>query len=546
MTTDPQGDRPADPRGGGHADPRGGGHAGPQGGVDAADPQGGMQGRESVPRRARRAVADGIQRRRRRSLMDLTERAGQDELLQIRNDLMTVYREIGAGDDRLFPLRYARAGGTPTSLHGRTATVPIAADGSAADVSGDLGSGGTPLETLADADEDLPPILILPDGPGTASVLPYDVLRRMMTQRGLDVLMMEHRGVGLSRLDAEGEDLPAAAMTLDAVLGDILAVLDHAAVPRAVVYGSGYGAYLAQLLAALHPERVHALVLDSPRVASCDDAVARAVFRAHYREGTYDRTESIARVIRRLCAEGVIDGHRAGPVLLAVHDFGGPEAVGELVDLLAQDRGRLTWTSIRQVLTRQWLQSTPYVQEDDLVARILHTEMGVGAPDPDGGDLDPLGLLVQQARTVPPFAGEEHDLRALAPSISAPTVILSGREDLRTPPAIAEGLAELIPDAHLVSLPRTGHGILDTHPSVAIIAAWWAAAGQGDRLPEHADVLARMPRVSIKGAVTEGLRLALVAERFSPWKLWFETARSRRVEADVDPTGRRARRARAL
>lgn len=485
--------------------------------------------RPSVPSRARRAVADGIGRRRRRSrpaLMDITERAGQDELLQIRNDLMTVYREVGEGDDRLFPLRYARAGGNPPHR------------GTAAPAPG-------PAARIEDQESRLPPILVIPDGPGTASVPLYDVPRRMMAQRGLDVIMVEHRGVGLSRLDAEGEDLPATSMTVDAVIGDVLAVLDHAAVPRAVIYGTGYGGYIAQPLAALHPERVHALVLDSPRVSAGDDEVARAAFRAMYVDGADDRTESIARVVRRLVDEDVLDGHRAGPVLLAVHEYGGPEAVRELVDLLAQDRGRLTWTSIRQVLTRQWPQSTPYVQEDDLVARILHTRLGVGARS-DDGELDPLRLIVQQARTVPAFTRQPYDLRRLATSIAAPTVVLSGDDDLMTPPSIARDIAARIPGAQLIPLAHTGHGILDSHPTVAIIAAWWAAAGRADRLAPHAAELSRLPHVSVKGAVTEGLRIALIAERISPWKLWFETARSRRAEAEVDPAGRRARRARAL
>src|SRR5690625_2439441 len=57
-----------------------------------------------------------------RSRLDLIGRSGQDELLSIRNDLMTVYREISADDDRLFPLRYARAiPRRPDSARGRGA-----------------------------------------------------------------------------------------------------------------------------------------------------------------------------------------------------------------------------------------------------------------------------------------------------------------------------------------------------------------------------------------------------------------------------------------
>src|SRR5699024_8552416 len=39
---------------------------------------------------------------------ELFDRSAQDDLLQLRNDLMTVYREFSAEDPRLFPLRYAR------------------------------------------------------------------------------------------------------------------------------------------------------------------------------------------------------------------------------------------------------------------------------------------------------------------------------------------------------------------------------------------------------------------------------------------------------
>ena len=165
------------------------------------------------------------------------DRSAQDDLLQLRNDLMTVYREFSAEDPRLFPLRYAR-------------TVPRRAR--------------TTRSSPRDTAEPQVPVLLIPDGPARASVLPYDALRRSMAGRGLDVLMMEHRGVGLSRLDAEGEDLPLSAMSLREVIGDLVAVLDHARVERAAVVGSGYGAYLAQALAVLHPERVHSLVLDSP------------------------------------------------------------------------------------------------------------------------------------------------------------------------------------------------------------------------------------------------------------------------------------------
>ncbi|MGO2720238.1 MAG: alpha/beta fold hydrolase, partial [Brachybacterium tyrofermentans] len=287
---------------------------------------------------------------------DLFDRPAQDDLLQIRNDLMTVYREISAGDERLFPLRYARTVPRSTSLR-RTASAGAPVDEVTVD------GAEQPVAATPEV-----PVLLLPDGPDRASVLPYDVLRRSLAGRGLDVLMMEHRGVGLSRLDAEGHDLPPHAMSLREVLGDVLAVLDHARAPQVALYGVGYGAYLAQALAVLHPERVHSLVLDSPLTSADDEKIAQETLRAMYWDGTVPATSTTASSLRRLVGEGVVDGYRAGPVVLAVHEHGGPSAVRDLVDLLALGRGQLTWNSVRQVLNRDWLQSTPYVMEYDLTA----------------------------------------------------------------------------------------------------------------------------------------------------------------------------------
>lgn len=431
----------------------------------------------------------------------ILDRAGQDELLQIRNDLVTVYREISAEDRRLFPLRYSRL--TPR----RAAPVPV---------------------------------LVLPDGPGMASVLPYDPLRRAFSAAGLDVLMVEHRGVGLSRLDAEGRDLPPAALRVREVIGDLLAVLDHGRIPQAVVLGVGYGAYLALGLAALHPERVHSLVLDSPLTSAEDEVVAQAQLRRLYWEGADLRTDTIAAALRRLAAGGRLDGPHAGSVILAVHEYGGIGAVRELVDLLATGRGSLTWRSVRQVLTQDWLQSTPYVSEHDLVAHISRTRLGQGR-HADGGPLDALQLVEQRTRGVPDFVGEELDLRALSEHVQAPTLVLSGELDLVTPRPVAEDLAARMPRARLLPVRETGHSILDSHASIARIAARWSGAGAGHLLVERAEELSALPRTPANRALTSGLHLALAAEQISPWRMRVQTVRHEREGARVDPHSRHAR-----
>ncbi|WP_341854773.1 alpha/beta fold hydrolase [Brachybacterium sp. GPGPB12] len=239
------------------------------------------------------------------------------------------------------------------------------------------------------------------------------------------------------------------------VVRDVLAVLDRAGVERAALVGTGYGAQLAQILAILHPERVHSLVLDSPRAAATDELVAQRRLRELYWDGGEATTSSTAAVLRRLAAEGKVEASRAGPVVLAVHEHGGPAAVRDLVDLLAVGRGSLTWSSVRKVLNRAWLESTPFVVEHDLVARLVHTELGYGA-HADGGPLDPLLLTGERRRAVPPFAREPIDLHALAPAITAPTLVISGSQNLVSPMQVAREVAGRIPGAQAAGDPRRG------------------------------------------------------------------------------------------
>ncbi len=57
------------------------------------------------------------------------------------------------------------------------------------------------------------PLVVIPGGPGAASVALYRGLRRRAAAEGLDVIMVEHRGVGMSRHDDAGADLPPEALT---------------------------------------------------------------------------------------------------------------------------------------------------------------------------------------------------------------------------------------------------------------------------------------------------------------------------------------------
>jgi len=128
------------------------------------------------------------------------------------------------------------------------------------------------------------PVLIIPGGPGVASVAPYRGFRRRAAVAGLDVLMVEHRGVGLSRFDDNGAELPPEALTVNQAVDDLAAVLDDAGVGKAIVYGTSYGSYLAAGFGVRHRDRVHAMVLDSPvlsahATAICPSPATRTVVR---------------------------------------------------------------------------------------------------------------------------------------------------------------------------------------------------------------------------------------------------------------------------
>ncbi len=77
------------------------------------------------------------------------------------------------------------------------------------------------------------------------------------------LLVVDNRGTGKS-------DPVRGVLTLRAMVGDVLAVLDHAGVASAHVHGVSMGGMVAQHLALDHPERVRSLIL------GCTAAQARS------------------------------------------------------------------------------------------------------------------------------------------------------------------------------------------------------------------------------------------------------------------------------
>ncbi|MEY9213285.1 pimeloyl-ACP methyl ester carboxylesterase [Thermobifida halotolerans] len=66
------------------------------------------------------------------------------------------------------------------------------------------------------------------------------------------------------------------------------------------------------------------------------------------------------------------------------------------------------------------------------------------------------------------------DLRPDLPSITAPTLVVAGKEDPSTPPDQAELIAEAIPDARLEIVPDAAH-----------LASWEQATAVNELLIQH-------------------------------------------------------------
>ena len=360
------------------------------------------------------------------------------------------------------------------------------------------------------------PVLVIPGGPGVASIQTYRTTRRHAADLGLDIVMMEHRGVGMSRHDDDGNDLPAAAITIEQVVDDLNAVLDDIGAERAIVYGSSYGTYLAAGLAVRHPGRIHAMVLDSPVLSARDIDEIRSAVRGLLLDGRRTGSADVAEKVRRLVSGGAFDS-LSGEVAATAYAIGGLPLLSRLLDLLLSGH-TLLWRGMAQLGTLT-LRNIPYHHEVDLVGRIAFRELDY-AGQPDGLPLDPSEALLKVADQIPgptpSFEGEPYDLVAEMPGFDWPTVVVSGRRDLTTPPAVAARVAELVPDAVLVEFQTAAHSILDTREAAALQIMRAVVDGHAGELATRAGELDELPgNVSVRLLVAF-IELAAAVEKRVP------------------------------
>ncbi|MHA3684948.1 alpha/beta fold hydrolase [Leucobacter sp. HY1908] len=372
-----------------------------------------------------------------------------------------------------------------------------------------------------DRDPGAMPAVVIPGGPGLGSVLPYRTLRRLAVRGGLDLIMVEHRGVGFSRHDLDGRDLPASAMRITDVLADIDAVLDREGVSRARIVGSSYGSYLATCFGAAYPHRVAGMLLDSALQSAEHLELERSCVRALLWDGDGERQTAV-----RALYERGIDDRVLLDVVRAAYELGGDDLLLPLLrGKLRGSRGaRATWRALESYATRDAsITRIPGIYEFDLVGTIGFRELGYGG-EPDGLPLDPARTYAPLVHRFEPFAGEPFDLAHAVREFDWPLVLLAGERDLRTPAAIAERVAARAPQATLVPI-KTGHSALDTQPVALLNALKWLEASRQSGLPAVAGRLDRLPLRGFAARLPQLLRCGV----------WREP---RRAKATVDPVSR--------
>ncbi|HUO37667.1 MAG TPA: alpha/beta fold hydrolase [Mycobacterium sp.] len=357
------------------------------------------------------------------------------------------------------------------------------------------------------------PLVVIPGGPGAASVGLYRGFRRRAAAAGLDVVMIEHRGVGMSRHDDAGNDLPPDALTIERVVDDVVAVLDDAQVEAAILYGTSYGTYIAAGVGVVHPHRVHAMILDSPLLSNRDIEDVRGAIRETLWDGNRLETAQLAPKMRRLVGDGLL-APSAGQLAAVMYGLGGAELLNRQLDLLLDGR-RWLWTGLNHFARLLFSRKAPYRNEADLVGRIGYRELNYGGV-PDGKPLDPAVAFREFFGGAGDFEAEPYDLVAEMPKFSWPSVVVSGSRDLTTPTSVAKNIAALVPDAVLVRLATAGHSALDSRERAALEIAKAVRDGHTQQLAGRAAQLDALPGPRLVRLFIGAIRAAAAVEGALP------------------------------
>jgi pimeloyl-ACP methyl ester carboxylesterase len=234
------------------------------------------------------------------------------------------------------------------------------------------------------------------------------------------VVAFDGRGNGRSDRPAGGDRYRDPEFVADA-----LAVLDAAGIDRAVVVGGSRGARWGLRLAAERPERVHGLMVDGPGIAMTPSLGAKSVM------GTFEATGR-GRLAARTWA-ALIRLAVTNPSVLRDHTA----RVGNRHTNLFESARMFNRSRWRQDYRGflEWFFNLVFIEPHSTLAETI------------AGDF---------------FLDRETAL-ALCERVKCPSLVLSGEDDIITPPKWAAALAHALGARHL-SFPGYGHGLAGRHP----------------------------------------------------------------------------------
>ena len=245
-----------------------------------------------------------------------------------------------------------------------------------------------------------PTLVCHPGGPGFSSLYLGDLAG---VDRELELVLLDPRGTGGSdpARDSGGYAIADYA-------ADVEELRDHLGVERLLLLGHSHGGVVATEYAASHPDRVERLILASTlsRHGPEQEAAMQQAVEARQGEPWYD--DAVAALET--------------------------EAQGSFAD------GRELMELCRRMMP---LYYADYGEREQRHVASLADD----------------SLCVDATRLWEKEIWEHFDMRPLLPSLTMPTLVITGVQDFITGPACAAELAEGIPTAKTIVLPGAGHMI---------------------------------------------------------------------------------------
>ncbi|HEX4032986.1 MAG TPA: alpha/beta hydrolase [Solirubrobacteraceae bacterium] len=368
-------------------------------------------------------------------------------------------------------------------------------------------------------------VVALAGGPGQAA-LPFATTASQVVSSALkndDLVVFDQRGTGdsgplkcsaLNSVTAPiSQVIPDCATqigvarafyTTDDTVADIEAIRKALGYTKLILYGTSYGTKVALRYAAIYPDNVAGLLLDStvppngpPLYDQTTYEAVPRILREACAGGCHgiNPVADLRTVLRRLAAKPahVIYRQSTGKELhLKIHavalasilitgdedpslraDF--PAALHAAADGRYALLGILYAHAILGQLPDKTInnplyfdtecEELPFPRDATPAERIADGLAAVKAMP--AGTFGPFSAVTAYRESTAPdcaywpnaTAAPETDLAALP---DVPTLIISGADDLRTPTANADAVAAMIPDAKVVVVPQTGHSVLTT------------------------------------------------------------------------------------